>query len=67
MNGLNTGLARSPQGARVAIVAHDNRDAPLNAAIGAGIQQALKRRSLMRGENSKIHGSSSLWLAISPR
>ena len=60
MNGLNTGLASPPQGARVAIVTHDNRYAPLNAATGTGMQQALKRRSLMRDENSKVHGSD--WL-----
>ena len=66
MNGLNTGLASPPQGARVAIVAHDNRDAPLNAAIGKGIQQALKGRSLMRGENSNVHGSGWLCRANSP-
>jgi hypothetical protein len=58
MNGPNTGLASPAQGARVAIVAHDNRDAPLNAAIGTGIQQGLKRRSLMRGENSNVHESA---------
>lgn len=57
MNCLDTGLTRPPQGARVAIVAHDDRDAPLNAAIGKGIQQALQRRSLMRGENANVHGS----------
>src|SRR5262245_1888561 len=56
MNGLNTGLPSPPQGARVAIVADDNRDAPLNAAIRKRIQQALKRRSLMRCENSNVHG-----------
>ena len=67
MNCRNTGLARPPQGASVAIVAHDNRDSPLNAATGKGIQQALKRRSFMRGENSKIHGSSWLCLANSVR
>jgi hypothetical protein len=50
---LNTGLARPPQGASVAVVAHDNRDAPPNAAIGKGIQQGLKRSPFMRGENSK--------------
>jgi hypothetical protein len=60
MNCLNTGLARPPQSAGVAIVAHDNRDATTNAASGKGIQQALKRRSLMRGENSNVHGSGSL-------
>jgi hypothetical protein len=59
MNGLHTGLASPPQGARVAIVAHDNRDAPLNAATVKSIQQALKRRALMRGENSKVHGSQA--------
>ena len=60
MNGLNTGLARPPQGASVAIVADDNRDARLNAAIGTRLQHALQRRSLMRGENSKVHGLSGL-------
>jgi hypothetical protein len=59
MNSLNAGLARAPQGARVAIVAHDHRDAPLDAAIGTGIQQALKRGSLVRRENSHVHGSDS--------
>jgi hypothetical protein len=66
MNCLNTGLASPPQGARVAIVAHDNRYAPLDAATGKGIQQALKRRSLMRGENSNVHGSGWLCRANSP-
>jgi hypothetical protein len=41
-------------------------DAPLNAAIGKGIQQGLKRRSLMRGENSTVHGSGWLCRANSP-
>src|SRR5687768_1366580 len=55
MNCLNTGLASSLQRARVAIVAHDNRDPPLNAVSGKGIQQALKRRSRKPGENTEVH------------
>jgi hypothetical protein len=62
MNRVNTSLASPAQGAGVAIVAHDDRYAPLDAAAGTGIQQALKRRSLMRGENSNIHGSGRIVL-----
>jgi len=67
MNGLDTRLASPPQGARVAIVAHDYRDAPLDAATGKGIQQALKCRSLMRGENSNVHGWTILGRALVSR
>ena len=66
VNRLNTGLPGPPQGASVAIVAYDDRYAPLDAATGKGIQQALQRRSLMRCENSNFHGSGWLCRASSP-
>ena len=56
MNGRHIGLASPLQGASVAVVAHDHRDARLDTPSGTGIQQALQRRSLVRGENSKVHG-----------
>ena len=55
MNRLHTGLARPPQRASVAIVTDDNRDAPGDAASRAGIEHALQRRALVRGQHSNIH------------
>ena len=60
MNCLNAGLASLDQRARVAIVAHHHRNSPRYAPIRERIEQTLKRRSLVRGENSQVHGLSGL-------
>ena len=60
MNCLNAGLASLDQRARVAIVAHHHRNPPRYAPTRERIEQTLKRRSLVRGENSKVHGVSGL-------
>jgi hypothetical protein len=36
----------------------------VNAATGKGIQQALQRRSVMRGENSNVHDPGWLCRAL---
>jgi RNA:NAD 2'-phosphotransferase (TPT1/KptA family) len=60
MNCLNAGLARLDQRVRVAVVAHDHRNPPRYVPTHERIEQTLKRRSLVRGENSKVHGLSGL-------
>src|SRR5580704_7917546 len=57
MNCLNAGFASLNQCARVAIVAYHHRNPPRYPPSGERIEQTLKRRSLVRGENSKVHGS----------
>src|SRR6185436_1512401 len=74
VHGLHPGVPGPPQGAGVAVVAHHHSDMPRDAAVGTGIQQALQRRPLMRGEHSDVHGpntrrrqSNCLWFFVMAR
>ena len=55
VNRANAGLSSLGQGARIAIVAHDDSYASGYASARKGLDEALKRRSFMRRKNSKVH------------
>ena len=45
---------RSGQRPRSPVVADDHDDVALNASVGAGVENALKRGAFMRGQNPDL-------------